>query len=147
MTPAHLSGKWPQAVVDAARFERERREASYPKAVRERRMKADDAQADFAAWVAIHDWLAGKPRRDVCTWAELETAAAKALTSIDGKMERIAQEDLAKATDANPDYADLQLRRARLFTIHRAVSNMARWVAETNRQLRDRAAAPAGLAA
>jgi hypothetical protein len=122
--PAWLSGQWSPHLVAAAAFERDRREAAYPQAIADRRIGADDAQADFEAWVTIHDWLELGLKSLPVPWLDMEAAAKKALDRIDAKLREPGQ-----------GQDDLQARRGQLFVIHRGVARMRAWVDETNRQL------------
>jgi hypothetical protein len=152
--PGWLSGRFPASLVDAAALERDRRGESYPQAIYDGRISSDDATADYRAWCAIHDWLAtgrlpGWFHPDECSWASMETAAAKALATIDAKIaseQAFAARPRGKADDkrqplTKPQFAELESRRVCLFAIHHGVARAREWLEETNRQLRDQAEA------
>jgi hypothetical protein len=154
--------RYPQALVDAAIFEFNRRAALYPNAIRDKRLTDVAGTADFRAWAAIAEWLSSGRLPDWCNaqladgeamvdWPLMETAAQKALTKIDDLLVR-QRAMVGQAGPANgnageleepiseADLAETELRQARLFAIHRAVSRTRQWLDEVNGQLRSDAA-------
>lgn len=135
------------ALVEAARYERDRRASTYPAKIRALASGGGDGPAsteadaealsiDYQAWVAIVEWLetdrffsfagGANPEREdapIVSWPELELAAQSALVSVAAKA--------AKSTDA-----ETLLRRHRLFCIHRRIQRHRQWLDETTRQLR-----------
>ena len=138
-------------LAEAARAERDRRAERYPQRSADGKISADDATIDYQCWVAIAEWLesgrfmgfyggASPEESDApwIGWPQLDQAAAKALTSIDAKIERLA---------ADPDQervAALNLRRANLTAIHRKVQLRRQMVDSINHELRERRAASVG---
>lgn len=124
---------FPQPLIDQARFERDTRAERYPRLVREGKVSAEAASIDYQCWVAIVSWLetgqfmgfhgGAEPLREAnhsldgstpqtaaapwISWPELVVAADSALVSVNAKAEQ------------KPGDEALQLRRARLFAVHR----------------------------
>lgn len=112
---------FPEPWIRVARYERDRRAASYPRLVASGQLDEERANLDFQAWCAIAQWMAegrcsliggwggvADPPVTVLTWAVLEESAATALASIEDR--------LVQADDARRD--QLQRRRDAVFGIH-----------------------------
>jgi len=121
-----------EAMLAAARSERDYRQANYPRRIADGRSAAEEATADYQAWVAIAEWLetgrftsfdGGTDFGTRIDWPFLEAAAEKALTAIDARLEQ------------SPS-AERQLRRDRLFIIHRAIARQRALIDGINQQLR-----------
>lgn len=137
------------ALVAAARFERDRRAANYPARIGAGQLDVEAAAIDYQCWVAIAEWLetdrfysfagGADPERDdapIVSWPELEAAAAKALTSIKGKVQ--AEESRGAA-----GIEQLHVRCARLNAIHRRIRLRRLSIDQINAELRGRTAAAA----
>lgn len=163
------------ALVEAARYERDRRGSTYPAKLRaqgvrgtaEHDARADAYAVDYQAWVAIVEWLEtdrffgfyggipddapqgaavgeacpersrrdGRPDKWV-SWPELELAAQSALVSVAAKLRKGGSGGAAPSGADKGGDGELQLRRDRLFCIHRRIQRHRQWLDETNRQLR-----------
>jgi hypothetical protein len=131
-----------RALLAAARFERDRRAASYPQRIFEGRISAEDAAVDYQCWVAIAEWFeterffsfagGAEPDRDdapVISWPQLEDAAKKALHQVERKL---AAEGWL---DGCPPTATSERRNA-LVRIHRAIQLRGESIETINRELR-----------
>jgi hypothetical protein len=128
-------------LVAAARFELQRREASYPALVASGKLSADEATIDFQAWHCILGWLesgrfecvnaGGIDGQTIVDWALAEDAAERALTKITASAEK-ATADKAPA---------LWARRAALHAIAGKVRLRRQTIEVLNRQFRERKAA------
>jgi hypothetical protein len=115
-----------QALVEAARLERDRRAASYPQKIAE----GADAEAlclDYQCWVAIAEWVeterffsfvgGADPDRDdapIVNWPTLEAAAFRAVGQVERKLAGEAWLDGCPETPTSR-------RRNALVRIHRAI--------------------------
>lgn len=127
-----MADRVPQSLVDAARFERDRRAESYPPLVAAGKLGAEQGTADYQAWCAILQWLetgrfvsfeGGTDGATMIDWAFVEAAAAKALAKLDAKAERDGE---------------AKVRRDRVFCIHRMVARERRLIDAINAELRKR---------
>lgn len=130
------------AWIAAAQYERDRRAASYPRLIRDGKIARLWAHLDWQAWHCIAEWLqrgrcdminawGGDDEQDrILDWPLLEESAARALTSVETKLDRAR---------ANPesDPAALQLleqRHAALAQVHRLVAQQ-RAIDDRTRQM------------
>lgn len=110
-------------LADMAAFERDRRGATYPGSVAAGKRSAADAEADYAAWVAIAEWFAGR-RPDEISFAAMEHATSRALASLEALAER------------RPGERAILERRDAVAAIHERVAHRRALIDDINTRLR-----------
>lgn len=133
------------ALIEAARFERDRRSQTYPQKIYDGKIDAEPAAIDFQCWVAIAEWLdtgrffsfagGAEPERadaPIISWAELESAAEAALVSVSAQCDRLFTAEQVEAGA----YEEACARRSRLWAIHRKVQLRRQMVDSINREFR-----------
>jgi hypothetical protein len=136
-------GSFPSAWVSAAQYERDRREQRYPKLIAAAKLELETATLDYQAWCAIAEWMEtgrcaliggwggeADPPVTVISWALLEECAAKALASIEAKVER----DTVDPTVQLDDLAKTRERCESVWCIHNAMVKQRESVVSLNRQ-------------
>lgn len=140
MSPARFD----QDLIDAAAFERDRRERKLPLLVRAGKLTAEEANLDYQAWHCIAEWLragqcsliggwagVAEPPVAVLSWQRLEDAAAKALAALEVK---VTKAELSSPGSVQPDaLAALRARRTSVWLIHRILVDQRETVQRTER--------------
>ena len=96
MTAAFLLPSTSRGFAAAAAFERDERARLYPGQVREQKIAAERAQADYEAWAAIAAWCAGEPH-PWCDLATMARAAARAVQAGDSAIAAAAGDPAQQA--------------------------------------------------
>lgn len=147
MTQLGLTHRFSPALLEAAKFERDQRQASYPPRVAAGQLDEDAATIDWQCWVAIVEWAetgmtallnrdAGimDPPTALLGWATLEAAAERALATIQAKVDR----------GATPAICD---RRDDLWAIHHRLKGERELAERTAAAISQRFGQPRRIAA
>lgn len=121
-----LDAGYRRSLAAAAAFERDERARLYPQRIRDGKVTAEDAEADFVAWHEIARWCEGEAP-DPQFMPGMELAAMRALQA--------GEAAVAKAPD-DPKRIE---RREAVAAIHAALTRTRAWLADVNAALRERA--------
>jgi hypothetical protein len=134
---------FPDSMIAAAKFERDRRAERFPALVAAGKLGEDEATVEYQCWCVIADWIeggtftpiydGGADERTAVDWALAEDVSAKALAKITAKLAKQEAEN-----PAHPELAEGHRRRANLVCIHRAVQLRRQSIESINRQFRQR---------
>lgn len=80
-------------MADAAQYEVERRERLWPDKVKAGQLTAEEADADYAAWVAIRALLAGERPNWPFTWDDLADTADRAVTAAEARLDKAPDDE------------------------------------------------------